>query len=167
MLAKEKEKELRAKEKAAEEKRKKGTVNCPCQPFLPFTQVIKRRQSYSSRFRWLRRSRLESVCAHLSRPKYLLIRRRSSDPKTILCVYFKAGHCDKGNKCKFSHDMNIGRKVEKKDLYSDSREEKENGEDDSFHFFPGSLVKSSCLLCRHHRHHGQVGRREAPKRREI
>lgn len=50
------------------------------------------------------------------------------DPKTILCVYFKAGHCDKGNKCKFSHDMNIGRKVEKKDLYSDTREEKENGE---------------------------------------
>jgi hypothetical protein len=49
------------------------------------------------------------------------------DPKTILCVYYKAGHCDKGNKCKFSHDMNINRKVEKKDLYSDTREDKENG----------------------------------------
>lgn len=48
------------------------------------------------------------------------------DPKTVLCVYFKAGHCDKGNKCKFSHDPNIGRKVEKKDLYSDARTEKEN-----------------------------------------
>jgi len=32
VLAKEKENELRAKEKAAEEKRKKGAVNCPCQP---------------------------------------------------------------------------------------------------------------------------------------
>lgn len=49
------------------------------------------------------------------------------DPKTLLCVYYKAGHCDKGNKCKFSHDMNINRKVEKKDLYSDTREDKENG----------------------------------------
>ncbi|KAG6833364.1 hypothetical protein H0H87_007981 [Tephrocybe sp. NHM501043] len=46
------------------------------------------------------------------------------DPKTVLCVYFKAGHCEKGNKCKFSHDLNVGRKVEKKNLYEDSREEK-------------------------------------------
>ncbi|KAJ7196851.1 hypothetical protein GGX14DRAFT_700491 [Mycena pura] len=46
------------------------------------------------------------------------------DPKTVLCVYFKAGTCEKGNKCKFSHDPNVGRKVEKKNLYSDSREDK-------------------------------------------
>lgn len=46
------------------------------------------------------------------------------DPKTILCAFFKAGTCDKGNKCKFSHDINVGRKVEKKNLYEDSREEK-------------------------------------------
>ncbi|KAG6917513.1 hypothetical protein DXG01_002260 [Tephrocybe rancida] len=46
------------------------------------------------------------------------------DPKTVLCVYYKAGHCEKGNKCKFSHDLNVGRKVEKKNLYEDSREEK-------------------------------------------
>ncbi|KAG6862025.1 hypothetical protein C0995_008213 [Termitomyces sp. Mi166 len=46
------------------------------------------------------------------------------DPKTILCAYFKAGQCEKGNKCKFSHDLNVGRKVEKKNLYEDSREEK-------------------------------------------
>ena len=26
---------------------------------------------------------------------------------TVLCAYFKAGDCKKGNKCKFSHDMNI------------------------------------------------------------
>jgi len=42
----------------------------------------------------------------------------------VLCVYFKAGTCEKGNKCKFSHDPNVGRKVEKKNLYSDTREEK-------------------------------------------
>ncbi|KAJ7605617.1 hypothetical protein DFH06DRAFT_256688 [Mycena polygramma] len=46
------------------------------------------------------------------------------DPKTVLCVFFKAGHCEKGNKCKFSHDPNVDRKVEKKNLYEDSREEK-------------------------------------------
>ncbi|KAG6830039.1 hypothetical protein H0H92_002457 [Tricholoma furcatifolium] len=46
------------------------------------------------------------------------------DPKTVLCAHFKAGHCDKGNKCKFSHDLDIGRKVEKKNLYADTREEK-------------------------------------------
>ncbi|KAL5525514.1 hypothetical protein ACEPAG_6850 [Sanghuangporus baumii] len=46
------------------------------------------------------------------------------DPKTVLCAFYKAGHCDKGNKCKFSHDLNVGRKVEKKNLYEDAREEK-------------------------------------------
>lgn len=46
------------------------------------------------------------------------------DPKTVLCVYFKAGHCEKGTKCKFSHDLEVARKVEKKNLYEDSREEK-------------------------------------------
>ncbi|QRV89693.1 Zf-CCCH domain protein [Ceratobasidium sp. AG-Ba] len=50
------------------------------------------------------------------------------DPKSVLCVYYKAGNCDKGNKCKFSHDINVGRKQEKKDLYSDSRDDKANGE---------------------------------------
>lgn len=49
------------------------------------------------------------------------------DPKTVLCAFFKAGHCDKGNKCKFSHDLNVDRKVEKKNLYEDSREDKMNG----------------------------------------
>ncbi|RPD60169.1 hypothetical protein L226DRAFT_535100 [Lentinus tigrinus ALCF2SS1-7] len=46
------------------------------------------------------------------------------DPKTVLCVFFKAGTCEKGSKCKFSHDINVGRKVEKKNLYEDSREDK-------------------------------------------
>jgi hypothetical protein len=49
------------------------------------------------------------------------------DPKTVLCAFYKAGNCDKGTKCKFSHDLNVGRKVEKKNLYEDSREEKMKG----------------------------------------
>lgn len=44
------------------------------------------------------------------------------DPKTVLCQFFKKGHCDKGRKCKFSHDLDIVRKQEKKSLYADTRE---------------------------------------------
>ncbi|WVQ80353.1 hypothetical protein IAT38_002458 [Cryptococcus sp. DSM 104549] len=47
-----------------------------------------------------------------------------TDPKTVLCVYFKVGKCTKGSKCKFSHDLNVGRKVEKVNLYTDVREDK-------------------------------------------
>ena len=47
------------------------------------------------------------------------------DPKTVMCGYFKAGQCTKGDKCKFSHDPNIERKSAKINLYSDAREEKE------------------------------------------
>ncbi len=46
------------------------------------------------------------------------------DPKTVLCAFFKAGHCDKGNKCKFSHNPDVERKVEKRNLYEDGREDK-------------------------------------------
>lgn len=62
------------------------------------------------------------------------------DPKTLLCAFYKAGHCDKGTKCKFSHDKNVERKVDKKNLYEDSREEKLNGAFVSsifFHWFFG------------------------------
>src|ERR1700709_1370885 len=45
------------------------------------------------------------------------------DPKTVLCQFFKKGHCEKGRKCKFSHDLNVERKGEKKSLYTDTREE--------------------------------------------
>ena len=58
------------------------------------------------------------------------------DPKTVLCAFYKAGTCEKGNKCKFSHDTNVGRKVEKRNLYEDDRdneqEEKMKGALDSF-----------------------------------
>lgn len=42
-----------------------------------------------------------------------------------MCEFFKQGVCTKGNKCRFSHDPNVGRKDAKKDLYTDAREEKE------------------------------------------
>src|SRR4051812_10122636 len=31
------------------------------------------------------------------------------DPKSVLCAFFKAGQCTKGDKCKFSHDVNVER----------------------------------------------------------
>lgn len=43
------------------------------------------------------------------------------DPKTVLCAFFKAGQCTRGSKCKFSHDLEVERKVAKKDLYTDDR----------------------------------------------
>lgn len=48
------------------------------------------------------------------------------DPKTILCSFFKAGSCQKGNKCKFSHDINVERKAEKINVYEDVRETMED-----------------------------------------
>lgn len=47
------------------------------------------------------------------------------DPKTVLCQFYKKGHCEKGKKCKFSHDLDVERKAQKINLYQDSREEEE------------------------------------------
>lgn len=114
-LEKEKEKALRAKQKAEEEKRAKEEA-----------ALLKPVQAQKVPF--------------------------GVDPKTVLCAFFKAGQCDKGTKCKFSHDLNVGRKVEKKNLYQDSREEKMEG---VYRSMWGSLFMMTCC-----RHHGQVGRRE-------
>lgn len=81
------------------------------------------------------------------------------DPKTIYCNYHKAGYCEKGNKCKFSHDPNIGRKVEKRDVYSDSREEKLQGLGSSF-------ALDGLLILKRYRYNGYMGRREVAKSSE-
>lgn len=49
------------------------------------------------------------------------------DPKSVLCAYFKAGVCEKGKKCKFSHDLGLDGKAAKIDIYSDPRDK--NGKD--------------------------------------
>ncbi|KAI0283503.1 hypothetical protein BC826DRAFT_1110163 [Russula brevipes] len=86
-LAKEREKELRAKEKADEEKRRKEEA-----------ALFKPVQTQKVPF--------------------------GVDPKTVLCEFFKAGRCEKGTKCKFSHDRDVGRRVDKRNLYEDQREDK-------------------------------------------
>lgn len=47
------------------------------------------------------------------------------DPKTVVCIFYKKGDCEKGRKCKFSHDLSVERKTEKKNLYADGRAEEE------------------------------------------
>lgn len=47
------------------------------------------------------------------------------DPKTVLCIFFKKGNCEKGKKCKFSHDLDMERKTEKRSVYQDTRTEEE------------------------------------------
>ncbi|XP_063976329.1 zinc finger CCCH domain-containing protein 15 homolog [Diachasmimorpha longicaudata] len=46
---------------------------------------------------------------------------KGTDPKSVVCVLFKRGQCTKGDKCKFSHDLTIERKAEKRSLYCDMR----------------------------------------------
>lgn len=47
------------------------------------------------------------------------------DPKTVVCIFYKKGNCEKGKKCKFAHDLDVERKVEKKNLYQDTRAEED------------------------------------------
>ncbi|PTB70011.1 hypothetical protein BBK36DRAFT_1166213 [Trichoderma citrinoviride] len=47
------------------------------------------------------------------------------DPKTVVCIFYKKGDCEKGKKCKFSHDLSMERKTEKKNLYTDVRQEED------------------------------------------
>lgn len=47
---------------------------------------------------------------------------KGTDPKSVVCAFFKQGNCGKGDKCKFSHDLTIERKAEKRSLYCDMRD---------------------------------------------
>ena len=51
-----------------------------------------------------------------SSPEKLASPGAGVDPKSIVCEYFKAGKCQKGFKCKFSHDLNV---KAKKDIFTD------------------------------------------------
>ena len=45
------------------------------------------------------------------------------DYKKTLCPYFKAGVCEKGKKCKYSHDMTVAdTKASNIDIYTDPRQ---------------------------------------------
>ncbi|PNY24148.1 Translation machinery-associated protein 46, partial [Tolypocladium capitatum] len=67
----------------------------------------------------------KEAAALLNRPAQIQKVPFGVDPKTVLCIFFKKGDCEKGKKCKFSHDLAIERKTEKRNLYADSRQEDE------------------------------------------
>ncbi|ORX70635.1 hypothetical protein DL89DRAFT_218845, partial [Linderina pennispora] len=52
------------------------------------------------------------------------------NPKSVLCQFFKAGGCSKGDRCKFSHDLSVERKGQKLDIYTDKRDGKEETMED-------------------------------------
>ncbi|KAF0683420.1 Aste57867_24544 [Aphanomyces stellatus] len=54
------------------------------------------------------------------------------DPKTIVCEFFKQATCAKGNRCKFSHDLMVGKKATKINLYEDDRNEKQQDKIDDW-----------------------------------
>ncbi|XP_078726859.1 zinc finger CCCH domain-containing protein 15 [Lampetra fluviatilis] len=45
------------------------------------------------------------------------------DPKSVVCAFYKQGQCKKGDKCKFSHDLSLERKAEKRSMYVDARDD--------------------------------------------
>jgi len=45
------------------------------------------------------------------------------DPKSVVCNFFKTNLCQKGSRCKFSHDLSIERKSEKRSMYEDGESE--------------------------------------------
>lgn len=52
---------------------------------------------------------------------------KGADPKSVLCAFYKQGQCTKGDKCKFSHDLSLERKSEKRNVYVDARDIEEDG----------------------------------------
>lgn len=64
-----------------------------------------------------------------------------ADPKSVVCAFFKQGQCTKGDKCKFSHDLTLERKCEKRSVYIDARDEElEKG------IFKKNLLVDRCLF---------------------
>lgn len=63
---------------------------------------------------------------HIFKPVAVQKIDKSVNPKSVLCAFFKQGQCTKGDKCKFSHDLSIERKAEKRNLYCDNRDVQEN-----------------------------------------
>ena len=55
----------------------------------------------------------------------------------MLCAFFKAGSCCKGDKGKFAHDLNVARKGEKRNVYEN--EEKDGKESFIQHAFHVSI----------------------------
>ena len=71
------------------------------------------------------------------------------DPKTVVCIFYKQGNCEKGRKCKFSHDLSVERKGEKINLYQDTREKEDEAKrkDDMADWDEGGCSRWGHILC--------------------
>jgi hypothetical protein len=52
------------------------------------------------------------------------------EAKNVLCAFFKAGCCEKGDECEFSHDLNIEFNQGAFDIYTDLRDAKKNADNE-------------------------------------
>ncbi|XP_018576422.1 zinc finger CCCH domain-containing protein 15 homolog [Anoplophora glabripennis] len=84
---------------------------------------------------------------------------KGADPKSVVCAFFKQGQCGKGDKCKFSHDLTIERKAEKRSMYVDMRDDEnetmENWDEDKLkeviekkHGKSGKMPTTD-IICKH------------------
>ncbi|CAB3388117.1 Hypothetical predicted protein [Cloeon dipterum] len=71
----------------------------------------------------LEKKKKEDTLGLLFKPVATQKIEKGADPKSILCAFFKQGTCGKGDRCKFSHDLTIERKAEKRSLYVDMRDD--------------------------------------------
>jgi len=82
------------------------------------------------------------------------------DPKSVVCLFFKQGQCTKGDKCKFSHDLAVARKTEKRNVFADEREKDKDNMDDwdeaklnevvnKKHGEKNGLLPASSIVCKY------------------
>ncbi|CAG9770498.1 unnamed protein product [Ceutorhynchus assimilis] len=87
---------------------------------------------------------------------------KGADPKSIVCAFFKQGQCGKGDRCKFSHDLTIERKAEKRSLYfdmtkdDDENDTMENWDEEKLkeviekkHGGGGAKMPTTDIICKH------------------
>ncbi|XP_067933855.1 zinc finger CCCH domain-containing protein 15-like [Watersipora subatra] len=82
---------------------------------------------------------------------------KGADPKSVLCAFFKQGNCGKGAKCKFSHDLTVEKKTEKRSVYSDGKDEDMDGWDqakledvvDKKHGSKNKGLPPTTIICKH------------------
>uniref|UniRef100_A0A914DHE8 C3H1-type domain-containing protein n=1 Tax=Acrobeloides nanus TaxID=290746 RepID=A0A914DHE8_9BILA len=82
------------------------------------------------------------------------------DPKSVLCVFFKQGLCQKGNKCKYSHDLSMQQKTAKRNIYVDSRDVKTDENETNENWDEEKLVEVA------EKKHGEKDRKR-PNQTEI
>jgi len=83
------------------------------------------------------------------------------DPKSVVCLFFKQGQCTKGDKCKFSHDLAVARKTEKRNIFADAREKEDKDNMDDWdeeklnevvnkkHGEKNGLLPASSIVCKY------------------